>query len=107
MTDTIVSSATREVAIGFERPFVLIGERINPTGRKLLAAEMAAGDYSRVKAGLAGTDDYLAEWRRESRPCGDELEAEVAAEVRLLESAYPAGRLKALTAAGGVAEDRS
>jgi 5-methyltetrahydrofolate--homocysteine methyltransferase len=50
MTDTIISSATREVAIGFERPFVIIGERINPTGRKLLAAEMAAGDYSRVTA---------------------------------------------------------
>src|SRR5438105_7105884 len=50
MTDTVVSSATREVVIGFERPFVLIGERINPTGRKLLAAEMAIGDYSRVKA---------------------------------------------------------
>jgi 5-methyltetrahydrofolate--homocysteine methyltransferase len=50
MTDTVISSATKEVVIGFERPFVLIGERINPTGRKLLAAEMAAGDYSRVKA---------------------------------------------------------
>ena len=50
MTDTIVSSATREVVIGFDRPFCVIGERINPTGRKLLAAEMAAGDYSRVKA---------------------------------------------------------
>ena len=50
MTDTVVSSATREVVIGFERPFVIIGERINPTGRKLLAAEMAAGDYSRVRA---------------------------------------------------------
>jgi 5-methyltetrahydrofolate--homocysteine methyltransferase len=50
MTDTIVSSATKEVAIGFDRPFVVIGERINPTGRKLLAAEMAAGDYSRVRA---------------------------------------------------------
>jgi 5-methyltetrahydrofolate--homocysteine methyltransferase len=50
MTDTVVSSATKEVVIGFERPFVLIGERINPTGRKLLAAEMAAGDFSRVKA---------------------------------------------------------
>ena len=48
MTDTLISSATREVAIGFERPFVIIGERINPTGRKLLAAEMKAGDYSRV-----------------------------------------------------------
>src|SRR5688572_32445172 len=50
MTDTVVSSATREVVIGFERPFVIIGERINPTGRKLLAAEMAAGDFTRVEA---------------------------------------------------------
>ena len=50
MTDTVISSATREVLIGFERPFVVIGERINPTGRKVLAAEMAAGDYSRVEA---------------------------------------------------------
>ena len=50
MTDTIVSSASREVVIGFDRPFVIIGERINPTGRKLLAAEMAEGDYSRVQS---------------------------------------------------------
>lgn len=50
MTDTILSSATKEAVIGFERPFVIIGERINPTGRKLLAAEMKEGDYSRVKA---------------------------------------------------------
>jgi len=50
MTDTVLSSATKEVVIGFERPFVMIGERINPTGRKLLAAEMVAGDFSRVEA---------------------------------------------------------
>jgi 5-methyltetrahydrofolate--homocysteine methyltransferase len=49
MTETVVSSATKEVVIGFDRPFVIIGERINPTGRKILAAEMAAGDYSRVE----------------------------------------------------------
>lgn len=54
MTDTIVSSATREVVIGFDRPFVVIGERINPTGRKLLAAEMAAGDFSRVESDAIG-----------------------------------------------------
>ncbi len=48
MTDTVLSSHKKEVIIGFERRFVMIGERINPTGRKLLAAEMAAGDYSRV-----------------------------------------------------------
>ncbi len=50
MTDTVISSATREVVIGFDRPFVIIGERINPTGRKILAAEMAAGDFTRVTA---------------------------------------------------------
>jgi 5-methyltetrahydrofolate--homocysteine methyltransferase len=50
MTDTIVSSATREVVIGFDRPFVIIGERINPTGRRLLAEEMKNGDFSRVEA---------------------------------------------------------
>ena len=50
MTETVISSARQEVVIGFERRFVMIGERINPTGRKLLAAEMAQGDYSRVVA---------------------------------------------------------
>ncbi|MBI3899271.1 MAG: methyltetrahydrofolate cobalamin methyltransferase [Gammaproteobacteria bacterium] len=50
MTDTVISSATKEVVIGFDRPYVIIGERINPTGRKMLAAEMAAGDFSRVEA---------------------------------------------------------
>ena len=50
MTHTVVSSATREVVIGFDRPFVMIGERINPTGRKVLAEEMRNGDFSRVEA---------------------------------------------------------
>ena len=50
MTETVVTSPTREVRIGFDRPFVIIGERINPTGRKILAEEMARGDYSRVEA---------------------------------------------------------
>jgi len=49
MTHTVVSSATREVVIGDDRRFVIIGERINPTGRALLAAEMRAGDFSRVE----------------------------------------------------------
>jgi len=48
VTDTVISSATKEVVIGFGRPFVMIGERINPTGRKLLAEEMKNGDFSRV-----------------------------------------------------------
>lgn len=47
---TVVSSPTRTVLIGPEQPFAIIGERINPTGRKKLAAEMMAGDFSRVAA---------------------------------------------------------
>ena len=50
MTITSISSATQEVRIGFDQPFVIIGERINPTGRKLLSEEMKADDFSRVEA---------------------------------------------------------
>jgi 5-methyltetrahydrofolate--homocysteine methyltransferase len=48
--DTVLTSLTQEVRIGPDRPFVIIGERINPTGRKMLAAEMAAGDFERLKS---------------------------------------------------------
>ena len=50
MTTTTLSSVSKEVTIGFGHPFVMIGERINPTGRKILAEEMKVGDYSRVVA---------------------------------------------------------
>lgn len=50
MTVTVVTSASKEVKIGFEERFIIIGERINPTGRKILAEEMKNGDYSRVEA---------------------------------------------------------
>ena len=51
MTHTVLSSATREVVIGFDRPFVMVDrQRIDPTGRKSLAVEMAAGDFSTVLA---------------------------------------------------------
>jgi len=49
MTKTIVESKTKTAIIGFDQPFCVIGERINPTGRKKLAAELEAGDFSTVK----------------------------------------------------------
>ena len=49
MTRTIVASARREIVIGFDQPFCVIGERINPTGRKKLAAEMVEGNFETVK----------------------------------------------------------
>ncbi len=50
MTRTIVASQSREVVIGFDEKFCVIGERINPTGRKKLAAEMQAGNFDTVKS---------------------------------------------------------
>ena len=50
MTRTVIESATKTAIIGFDEPFCVIGERINPTGRKILNAELEAGDFSRVEA---------------------------------------------------------
>jgi len=50
MTHTIVASETKEVIIGFDQPFSVIGERINPTGRKVLNEELERDDFSRVEA---------------------------------------------------------
>jgi 5-methyltetrahydrofolate--homocysteine methyltransferase len=47
--ETILSSAKKAVVIGAERPTVLIGERINPTGKKRLAAALLAGDLEIVR----------------------------------------------------------
>ena len=48
--ETILRSRSREIVISGDRPFVMIGERINPTGRKVLAAEMKAGVMDRVRS---------------------------------------------------------
>ncbi len=50
MTRTTIESRTRTVTIGFDEPFCVIGERINPTGRKKLAAELEAGNFTTVEA---------------------------------------------------------
>ncbi len=50
MTRTIVASATKEHVIGFDQPFTIIGERINPTNRKKLAEELENGIFDTVKA---------------------------------------------------------
>ena len=67
MTRTVVESKTKSVIIGFDQPFCVIGERINPTGRKRLAAELEAGDFSTVESDaiaqvLAGAN-ILDKWR--------------------------------------------
>ena len=59
-------------------------------------------DKAATKAGKKDMDEYLAEWRRTERPCGEDLDAEVAAEVARIEADYPRARLAALTANRGL-----
>ncbi len=56
-----------------------------------------------MRAGTIGTDAYLAEWRRETRPCGEDLDAEVAAEAERLAEAYPPEALEELVRKNGEA----
>ena len=61
--ETRLRSATKEVVIAGNRPFCIIGERINPTGRKVFQAQLRAGDLSAVErdvaAQVAGGADVL------------------------------------------------
>jgi hypothetical protein len=50
MTRTVIESKSRTTVIGFDQPFCVIGERINPTGRKILNEELERGDFSRVES---------------------------------------------------------
>ena len=63
-----------------------------------------AVDMAATRVGLIGTDEYLSEWRRESRPCGDDLDAEAANEAHMLEQTFGDPRLETLVRAGGVNE---
>jgi 5-methyltetrahydrofolate--homocysteine methyltransferase len=51
--ETVLESPSRTVVIGPGRPFCVIGERINPTGRKKLQAELQQGDLSRLEVDVA------------------------------------------------------
>jgi hypothetical protein len=75
------------------------GER---TARRLLSDRFEkAVDAAAMKAGLAGSDEYLEQYRQERRPCGDDLEQEVAAEAARLEEDFPPAVLRDLIRSGG------
>jgi hypothetical protein len=61
-------------------------------------------DAAAMRAGLIGTDAYLEQWRRDSRPCSDDLAAEVAAEAERIEQDYTDERLARLVRASGEEE---
>jgi 5-methyltetrahydrofolate--homocysteine methyltransferase len=51
--DTVLRSRTAELIIGADSPFCIIGERINPTGRKLFQEQLRRGDLSRIEIDVA------------------------------------------------------
>jgi 5-methyltetrahydrofolate--homocysteine methyltransferase len=81
--DTVVRSASRTVVIGPDQPFCVIGERINPTGRKVFQAQLQVGDLSQLEIDtaqqVAGGADML------DVNVGDPL----ADEIELMRSAVP------------------
>ncbi len=69
--------------------------------RELPPRFQEAIDAAAMRAGLIGTDEYLEEWRREPRACGDDLDAEVAHEAERLDEAYTDDVLERLVRASG------
>jgi 5-methyltetrahydrofolate--homocysteine methyltransferase len=51
--ETVLSSASRELRIGGDNPFCIVGERINPTGRKIFQEQLRRGDLSRIETDVA------------------------------------------------------
>ena len=70
--------------------------------RELTPRFQVAIDRAAMYAGLFGTDEYLSEWSRDSRPCGDDLEAEAEKEAARLEAEFTPEVLNELAANGGV-----
>ena len=50
---TVLSSASKTITIGSDQPFCIIGERINPTGRKVFQEQLRAGDLSAIETDVA------------------------------------------------------
>jgi Virulence factor len=63
-------------------------------------------DKAAMKAGKKTANDYIEEWRREGRPCGNDFEAEATGEAARLEAAYTKDVLARLVAAGGFDSER-
>jgi Virulence factor len=85
-----------------EIPAQVVATGNGRTARVALAARFQeAIDAAAMTAGLVGSDEYLGEWRREERACGDDIEREAAAEADRLEALHPAEALDELARAGG------
>ncbi len=84
--ETVLRSASREVVIGPERPFCIIGERVNPTGRRIFQEELRRGNLSRIETDVAAqvAGGAMVLDVNMGAPLADEAELMVAA-VRLIQ----------------------
>jgi len=84
---TVLRSASKEVVIGADQPFCIIGERINPTGRKIFQEQLRAGDLSRIEIDVAQqvTGGAMVLDINMGAPLADEVELMVRA-VKLVQS---------------------
>ena len=60
-------------------------------------------DRAAMRAGKGSSEHYLADWRRESKPCGNDLDAAARAEAERLEALFNDAELEKITKAGGLA----
>lgn len=85
-------------------PAQVLGGRGRDAAKVVLSERFQdAIDTAATRIGLIGTDEYLAEWRREKRPSGDDLENECAALAQRFEAEFDDERLNELAANGGFA----
>lgn len=85
-----------------EIPAQVTAKRGRETAKRELSARFqVAIDRAAMYAGLFGTDEYLAEWQRDTTPCGDDLEVEVAGMAARLEAEYTSEVLNELAGNGG------
>ena len=84
-------------------PAQIIAKEKRQTVKKVLTDRFAeAIDRAAMRAGMAGTDEYLEQWRREEVACGKDLQAAVDAAAEKLETDFDDDRLKAMVKSGGV-----
>jgi hypothetical protein len=82
------------------------------TGRRRVSAPlsdrfMIAVDRAATRAGKTSTDEYIAEWREETRPCGDDIQAEADSEANRIEQDYPPDLVRSYVRNGGWSPNES
>lgn len=89
-------------------PAQVIAKKGRDTAKAPLSERFqVAIDRAAMRAGKGSSDEYLADWQRRARECGDDIEAEVIAEASRLETTYTDVDLERLIRSHGIDERNS